>query len=72
MFNLMSLVGALRQGGDPNALIQQAIRNHPQSDQIRQIVEGKTPDQLMKIAENMCKERGVTLDSMLDKLGIHR
>jgi len=72
MFNLMSLVGALKSGGDPNALIQQAIRNHPQSDQIQQIVGGKSPDQLMSIAENMCRERGTSVDAVLKQFGINR
>ena len=72
MFNLMNLVGALRGGGDPNALIQQAIRNHPQSEQIQQIVGGKSPDQLMMIAENMCRERGTSIDAVLKQFGISR
>lgn len=72
MFNVMQLIGALKGGGDPNALVQQAIRNHPQSDQIQQIIGGKSPDQLMSIAENMCKERGTSVDAVLKQFGISR
>ena len=72
MLNIMQLVGAMKNGGDPNALIQQAIHNHPQGDQIQQIIGGKSPDQLMRIAENMCKERGTSVDAVLKQFGISR
>ena len=69
---IAQILGALQNGGNPNAMIQQVIENHPQRAQIMQIVGGKSPDQLMKVAENMCRERGVTMDDVLKQFGITR
>lgn len=80
-FNPMALLGnnpiiqilnVARGGGDPSALINQAINNHPQRQQIQQIIGGKNPQQLMKTAENMCRERGISIDEVLGRLGITR
>lgn len=69
---IVGLINAVRGGGNPDALVQQMISSHPQRDQIQRIVSGKTPDQLMGIAENMCRERGTTIDEVLRKYGIER
>ena len=69
---LVGLINAVRSGGNPNAIVQQFVSNHPQRDQIQQIVSGKSPDQLMKVAENMCRERGTSIDEVLKQFGISR
>lgn len=66
------LIGMVQQGGDPRAFIQQAIDQHPQKAQIQQIVQGKSPEQLLKVAENMCRERGTSIDEVLKGFGITR
>ena len=35
-----------------------------------QMINGKTPQQLRQIAENVAKERGVTLEYVAQQLGI--
>lgn len=69
---IIGIVNAMRNGGNPNDLINQAIRNHPQRDQLQQIIGGKSPDQLMQVAQNMCRERGTTIDDVLKQFGISR
>lgn len=69
---IVQLINAVRGGGNPDALVQQILDNHPHRDQIRQIIGGKSPDQLMSIAENMCKERGTNIDEVLRGFGITR
>lgn len=66
---MVSMINAMRNGGDPNALMQQIMNNNPQ---LRQIAAGKSPDQLMGIAENMCRERGTSIDAVLKQFGITR
>lgn len=66
------MLSALKSGGNPQALVQQMIDNHPQKEQLMKIVDGKTPDQLMSVAENMCRERGTTVDEVLKQYGIER
>lgn len=69
---IIQILNVARGGGDPSALINQAIQNHPQRQQIQQIVGGKSPEQLMTVAQNMCRERGTNIDEVLGKLGITR
>lgn len=69
---IIQILNVARGGGDPSALISQAIQNHPQRQQIQQIVDGKSPQQLLKTAENMCRERGISIDQVLGRFGITR
>lgn len=66
---ISQLINVLRGGGNPDALVQQILNSNPQ---LRQIASGKSPDQLMSIAENMCKERGTSIDDVLKQFGITR
>ena len=66
---LTQIINVMRGGGDPNALMQQVIKQNPQ---LHQIAAGKSPEQLMSIAENMCKERGTSIDAVLKQFGITR
>lgn len=66
---VVQLINMMRGGGNPDALVQQLLSNNPQ---LQQIAAGKTPDQLMRIAENMCKERGTNIDDVLKRFGITR
>ena len=59
IFNLISLA---RTGGNPMMLIQQMAGRDPRAQQALKMVQGKTPDQLRQMAENMAKERGTTVD----------
>lgn len=66
---IVQIVNMMRNGGNPDALMQQMMSSNPQ---LQQIAEGKTPDQLMSIAENMCRERGTSVDNVLRQFGITR
>lgn len=69
---IIQILNMARGGGDPSALINQAIQNHPQRQQIQQIVGGKSPEQLLQVAQNMCRERGTSIDEVLKQFGIER
>lgn len=69
---IVQLINAARGGGNPDMLVQQLISQHPQREHIQQIIGGKSPDQLMQIAQNMCRERGTTMDQVLQQFGISR
>lgn len=66
---MMMAINAMRNGGNPDALMQQMLQSNPQ---LQQIAAGKTPEQIMSIAQNMCKERGTNIDAVLGKFGITR
>ena len=66
---IVQLINTMRNGGNPDALVQQLMGSNPQ---LQQIAAGKTPEQLMQVAENMCRERGTSVDSVLKQFGITR
>ena len=67
---LMQLVSMTRQGGNPMQMIQQMAANNPQAAQAMRIMQGKSPEQLRQIATNMAKERGMTVEQVMQQLGI--
>lgn len=62
-------VTALKNGGNPTALVNQMARNNPQMAQAARMISGKSPAQLQQMAVNMCKECGTTPEAVLKQLG---
>lgn len=67
---LMAMLNAMRSGGNPMALIQQMAMQNPEMRQFMQMVQGKSTAQLKQMAENMAKERGVSINDVARQLGI--
>lgn len=59
-----------RNGGNPMQMLQQMAGQNPQAAQAMRLIQGKKPQQLRQIAENMAKERGVDLNQMAHQMGI--
>ena len=67
---LAAMMQMMRSGGNPMYLLQQMAAQDPQVSQAMRMIQGKSPQQLRSMAENMAKERGVSLESMANQLGI--
>ena len=67
---LKQLISMTRQGGNPMTMIQQMAGQNPQAAQAMKIMQGKSPEQLKQIATNMAKERGMTIEQVMQQLGI--
>lgn len=67
---LNMVMNAMRSGANPTALIQQMAASNPQMRQFMQMIHGKSPDQLKQMAENVAKERGVSINDVARHLGI--
>lgn len=67
---LMQLISMTRQGNNPMQMIQQMAANNPQAAQAMKIMQGKSPEQLKQIATNMAKERGMTIEQVMQQFGI--
>lgn len=65
------LVNAMQRGGDPMEIMQQMAGSNPQVAQALQLIQGKSPQQLQMMTQNMAKERGVDINQMLRDLGIN-
>ena len=67
---LAAMMQIMRSGGNPMYLLQQMTAQDPQVSQAMRMIQGKSPQQLRSMAENMAKERGVSLESMANQMGI--
>ena len=68
---LMMLAQTMRGGGDPMQLLQKMAGQNPQVAQALKMIQGKNPQQLKTMAENMAKERGVSINDIARQLGIN-
>lgn len=67
---LISIMQAMRMGRNPNQMLMQMAQQDPRIKQVVEMMNGKNPAQLRQIAENMAKERGLTIDDVARQLGI--
>ena len=67
---LMMLIQAAQNRLDPIQLLSQLAGNDPMMAQAIKMVQGKSPDQLRRMAENMARERGTSPEAILRGLGI--
>lgn len=67
---LVQMMNVIRNGGNPMALLQHMAGQNPQMRQFMQMINGKSPDQLKQMAENMARERGVSINDVARQLGI--
>ena len=72
LFNnpLLSMISAMRRGGNPQTLLQQMAQQDPTAAQVMKILGNKPGSQQREIVQNMARERGVDLDNLARSLGI--
>ena len=66
---LQMMMQAAQQGMSPQQFLQQ-YGQHPQVAQLAKIAQGKNRDQLMQTVSNMAQQRGITLDTLAQQMGI--
>lgn len=49
------------------AMVNLAMRNNPMFKRAQQMMQGKNEQQLEDIAKNLCKQRGVDLDTAVKR-----
>jgi hypothetical protein len=67
---LVSLMGLVRNGGNPQAMLNQMAQSDPQVRKVLQMMQGKSPAELRRIADNIAAERGTTVEDVARQLGI--
>lgn len=67
---ITALVRAARTGGNPYSLMQQLAGQDPRAAQAMEMIQGKSPQQLRQIVENMCHERGTTPQELARQMGL--
>ncbi|MBP3311048.1 MAG: hypothetical protein J6L72_02295 [Butyricicoccus sp.] len=68
--NPLQAIQALQKGANPNQLMMQLAQNNPAVRQAVQMVNGKTPDQIRDMAQQVARQRGVDLNQFMQTLGI--
>ena len=68
--NPMQIIQMLQRGANPNQLMMQLAQSNPAVRQAMQMVNGKTPDQIRDMAQQMAKQRGIDLNQLTQQLGI--
>jgi len=68
--NPLQLIGMLQNANNPLALMQQMFGNNPQFNQVMQIVQGKTPQQLEQYVRNLAKSQNIDLNRLAGQFGI--
>lgn len=63
------MMQAAQSGMSPQQFFQQYASN-PEVAQISKIAQGKNREQLMQTASNMAKERGTSLETIAQQMGI--
>lgn len=63
------MMQAAQQGISPQRFFQQYAGN-PEVAKIAQIAQGKSHEQLMQTASNMAQQRGITLNTLAQQMGI--
>lgn len=67
---LLQLANIFRSGGNPQPILNSITSRNPQAGQLIQMLQGKNGDELKQIASNMASERGVTIEQVIQQLGI--
>ena len=68
---LVSLMGLVRNGGNPQVILNQIAQTNPQVRQAMQMMQGKSNAELRQMAMNMAKEQGVNINDVLRQLGVN-
>lgn len=69
---IMQMMGMLQNSKNPMAVMQKLAGQNLQLQQVMNITQGKTPQQMQQMAENLAKEKGVNLQEFMKQMGINR
>ena len=67
---MAAMLNSMSKGKNPMLMMQQMAAQNPQMRQFMQMIQGKTPEQLRQMAENVAKERGISINDVARQLGI--
>lgn len=68
--NPMQLIQMLQGSSNPMQMLMGMAQNNPALGQALQMVNGKTPAEMERMAYDMAKQRGVDLNQLAKQMGI--
>lgn len=69
---IMQMISMLKNGGNPQQLIQQMVGSNPQMKQIMDTVSGKSQQEMSEYIKNAAQQRGVDLSQLAKSIGLPR
>lgn len=66
----MQMISMLKNGGNPQAMIQQMAKSNPQMKQIMDTVNGKSQQEMNEYIKNAAQQRGVDLSQLAQSIGM--
>lgn len=70
--NPIQFIQMVKNGGNPQQMLNQMAQNNPQAQQVLNAMQGKTPAEMKEYTENLAKERGVDLNQLINQLGLKK
>lgn len=68
---MMQLMQMMRGGMNPMQVMQSMAQSqNPQVMNAMKMINGKNPQQLKTMCENMCKQRGISVEQIAQQLGL--
>lgn len=69
MMNPMQLAQMLQQSNNPMGLLSMMAGSNPMLHRALEMGQGKSPEQLRAVAENLARQRGVDLNQFMHQFG---
>lgn len=67
---IMQLIRVYKGGGNPMQMLSQMAQSNPQMAQAMQMLQGKNPQQIQSMVQNMAQEQGVDLNALAQQYGL--
>lgn len=66
----MQVVQQLQQSADPRRMLMQMAQSNPSIRRAMQLINGRTPDQIYGMTQQMAQQYGQNLGQMAQQLGV--
>lgn len=67
---VMQIIQLYKGGGDPMQILSQMAQTNPQMGQAMKMLEGKSPQQIQNMVQNMAQQNGVDLNTLAQQYGL--
>ena len=70
MMNPMQLIQLIQGGGNPIQMLNQMSRTNPMVGQVLRMTNGRTPNEMRNMAQEIARQRGVDLNQLAESMGL--
>ena len=70
MLNPMQLIQLIQGGGNPIQMLNQMSRTNPMVGQVLRMTNGRTPNEMRNMAQEIARQRGVDLNQLAESMGL--